>query len=367
MVVDDLDDTPNCYRFGVFIDHELVATVRIHHITKAEPYGPIMRTFDDVLRPRLQRGESFINPTMLASEPHYRSPLRALPYLTLRLGLVASVHFDATSCIGVVRDEHTAFYRRVFGAVQVGQPRAYPPFNVPVVFYDADCATNRRASSGAFRSSNRRRWSSACCLPSRPRESFRRSPSCRPRNTTATPPRVRRPSQALPLPSHSNDGVARRDAAGIMAATTANRRDGRSMHMVATAFAGDMDTFPKYLLRNAERLGDRPAMRHKDFGIWQSWTWRAAARRGPQVRARASGAGSRQRRPHRRHRRQPPASLLDICGSAIARRRSGAGLCRRGRRRDGLCARPCRRAFRSGAGPGAGRQDKVVRRRKFPL
>jgi long-chain acyl-CoA synthetase len=46
------------------------------------------------------------------------------------------------------------------------------------------------------------------------------------------------------------------------------------MRMVATALAGDMNTFPKYLLRNAERLGDRPAMRHKDFGIWQSWTWR---------------------------------------------------------------------------------------------
>lgn len=43
--------------------------------------------------------------------------------------------------------------------------------------------------------------------------------------------------------------------------------------MVASALAGDMDTFPKYLLRNAERLGDRPAMRHKDFGIWQSWSW----------------------------------------------------------------------------------------------
>ena len=43
--------------------------------------------------------------------------------------------------------------------------------------------------------------------------------------------------------------------------------------MIATASAGDMDTFPKYLLRNAERLGDRPAMRHKDYGIWQSWTW----------------------------------------------------------------------------------------------
>jgi long-chain acyl-CoA synthetase len=35
-----------------------------------------------------------------------------------------------------------------------------------------------------------------------------------------------------------------------------------------------LDTFPKYLLLNAERFRDRPAMRHKDRGIWQSWTWR---------------------------------------------------------------------------------------------
>ncbi|MFU0506967.1 AMP-binding protein [Pseudaminobacter sp. NGMCC 1.201702] len=45
--------------------------------------------------------------------------------------------------------------------------------------------------------------------------------------------------------------------------------------MLATAPAADMtlDTFPKYLLFNAQRFGDRPAMRHKDYGIWQSWTW----------------------------------------------------------------------------------------------
>jgi long-chain acyl-CoA synthetase len=29
--------------------------------------------------------------------------------------------------------------------------------------------------------------------------------------------------------------------------------------------AAELDTFPKYLLLNAERFGDRPAMRHKDF------------------------------------------------------------------------------------------------------
>jgi long-chain acyl-CoA synthetase len=35
------------------------------------------------------------------------------------------------------------------------------------------------------------------------------------------------------------------------------------------------DTFPKLLLRNAERFGDRKvAMREKELGIWQSFTWR---------------------------------------------------------------------------------------------
>ena len=35
------------------------------------------------------------------------------------------------------------------------------------------------------------------------------------------------------------------------------------------------DTFPKLLARNAERFGDRKiAMREKEFGIWQEFTWR---------------------------------------------------------------------------------------------
>jgi long-chain acyl-CoA synthetase len=33
------------------------------------------------------------------------------------------------------------------------------------------------------------------------------------------------------------------------------------------------DTFPKLLLVNAVQRGNRPAMREKEFGIWQTWTW----------------------------------------------------------------------------------------------
>ena len=34
-----------------------------------------------------------------------------------------------------------------------------------------------------------------------------------------------------------------------------------------------LDTLPKLLLHNAAVRGERPAIRHKDFGIWQTWTW----------------------------------------------------------------------------------------------
>jgi long-chain acyl-CoA synthetase len=42
---------------------------------------------------------------------------------------------------------------------------------------------------------------------------------------------------------------------------------------VASEITAPADTFPKLLVRNARLFGDRPALRHKDLGIWQTWTW----------------------------------------------------------------------------------------------
>jgi len=52
------------------------------------------------------------------------------------------------------------------------------------------------------------------------------------------------------------------------------------------ASGGSFDTLPKLLLRNAARFGTRPAFRHKDLGIWQTWTWAQVAE---VVRAYAAG------------------------------------------------------------------------------
>jgi long-chain acyl-CoA synthetase len=50
------------------------------------------------------------------------------------------------------------------------------------------------------------------------------------------------------------------------------RPKGRMRHVAQNA-AAPADTFPKLLIRNANIYGSRPAMRHKDYGIWQTWTW----------------------------------------------------------------------------------------------
>src|SRR3990172_395045 len=36
----------------------------------------------------------------------------------------------------------------------------------------------------------------------------------------------------------------------------------------------DQDTYPKLLLKNYRSFGDRVALRRKDRGIWQSYTWK---------------------------------------------------------------------------------------------
>lgn len=142
-LVDHLDEAPNCYSFAVFLDGELVSTVRLHHLHRDMPAGPIMTVFGDRLMPRLTAGETFIDPSRLAIDPDISSSTnRALPYVTLRLAIMAISWFDTTSCVSMIRSEHAAFYNRVFGSSQVGSPRLYPPFTMPIYLYESRASEN---------------------------------------------------------------------------------------------------------------------------------------------------------------------------------------------------------------------------------
>ena len=115
------------------------------------------------------------------------------------------------------------------------------------------------------------------------------------------------------------------------------------------------DTFPQLLLEHARLRPDRPAMREKDYGIWQSWSWAEieAEVRGAGVRARGAGFGRGDKlaiigdnRPR----------LYWAMRGAGAGRRAGAALPGRDRRGDGLRPRTMPRCASRGRRPGAGRQ-----------
>lgn len=150
MIHDALDETPNCYRYGIFLDDELVSTVRLHHMTRDEPYAPTMSVFGDVIQPRLDQGESFIDPSRLAVDPSIGSAMRALPYITLRLAVIANTYFDTTSCLCMIRDEHQTFYQRVFASEAVAGPRPYSSVNVLAILYESNIARNMTSLVNRF-------------------------------------------------------------------------------------------------------------------------------------------------------------------------------------------------------------------------
>jgi hypothetical protein len=137
IVVDDLDHAPNAMSFGVYIDGQLVSSVRLHHLSSEQRRSPSMSVYPDVLGPLVDRGETFIDPSRFTADYEASLAYPVLPFLTLRIAVMASVHFDADCCLALVRPEHTAFYRRVFGSEEMCGVREYPGLTFPVKLFGA--------------------------------------------------------------------------------------------------------------------------------------------------------------------------------------------------------------------------------------
>jgi hypothetical protein len=142
MVVDDLDGAPNAFCYGIHIDGELVSSIRIHHLSSEHRGSPSMKTHPEILDPLLDRGHHFVDPSRFTADYEASLAYPALPFLTLRIAVMATDYFNTTGCLALVRREHAAFYRRVFGSVELGEARTYPGLAFPVVLYNSDSAIN---------------------------------------------------------------------------------------------------------------------------------------------------------------------------------------------------------------------------------
>jgi hypothetical protein len=137
-IYDPYDDAPNAWTFGIYIDGELCSSVRLHILTPEWRMSHTTELFGDVLHPRLDQGEVFVDPSRLAADPEKAGRFPELPYLTVRLGYMACEYFNADTGLALVRAEHQAFYRRVFLQHAIAEPRPIPIISQKVAVMACD-------------------------------------------------------------------------------------------------------------------------------------------------------------------------------------------------------------------------------------
>jgi hypothetical protein len=122
---DDLDEAPNCVVLGVYLDNQLVASMRSHRVTRGAP-SPAMQIYEDCLAPYLDRGLVISDPTRFVVDLEVSKEHPFVTYATARIGWLTSRFFGASFGIATVRIEHRAFYKRLLGFNPIAGPRRYP-------------------------------------------------------------------------------------------------------------------------------------------------------------------------------------------------------------------------------------------------
>jgi hypothetical protein len=142
-VIDQYEDAPNAWTFGVYFHGELYSSIRVSVLTSEWRMSPSVELFGDVLHPELDKGRIIIDSTRFVADPEKARNFPELPYVTVRLGSMAGVHFNADYGLAIVRPEHQAFYRRVFLHETWCEPRSYPGLVKPVGLMAAHLPTVR--------------------------------------------------------------------------------------------------------------------------------------------------------------------------------------------------------------------------------
>ena len=138
-VRDEFEDLPNAYCYGVYIDGRLVSSLRLHHMTRGHKLSPSYSVFGDVLDPLLEAGHTIIDPGRFTADFEASLAYPALPFLTLRIAVMATWHFRVKYCLSTVRPQHVAFYRRVFNSTQLAAARYYHGLSFPMEMWACDC------------------------------------------------------------------------------------------------------------------------------------------------------------------------------------------------------------------------------------
>ena len=131
LMADPFDETENCVHVAVEMGGRILASVRLHLVSKLSLASPTLEVFPGLMD-NLKRGQTLLDPTRFVTDPTARKRRVPLHFLALRIPFLAAMFYDIDLALAPVRSEHTAFYRRYLGYEFAMKPRSYPGLEKPV-------------------------------------------------------------------------------------------------------------------------------------------------------------------------------------------------------------------------------------------
>lgn len=137
LMTDPFDEALNCVHVAVELDGDLLASVRLHLVSKLSPISPTLEVFPE-LKKRVGRGETILDPTRFVVSSSARKNRIPLHFLVLRAPFLAAMFYEVDLVLAPVRSEHTAFYQRYLGYKPEFNPRDYPGLRSPIQLLTAN-------------------------------------------------------------------------------------------------------------------------------------------------------------------------------------------------------------------------------------
>jgi hypothetical protein len=131
-VSDCYDDGANVHHLALYVDGELASALRLHIGSAQNPDFPALAVFPAYQRTELESGTVYIGTSHVVADEQSARRYRQLPYLTLRLSVLAAEHFGASECLIAASNEQRVFYERAFTYQTIGEPRPCPPLLRPM-------------------------------------------------------------------------------------------------------------------------------------------------------------------------------------------------------------------------------------------
>jgi N-acyl-L-homoserine lactone synthetase len=129
---DRFDELDNAYVFALYLEGEIVSSIRLNISTPECPELPALGVFSDILGPEIEAGRILIDPTRFVVAPRFARAFPKISYATVRVAWMACEYFQADWLLATVRVEHQAFYKRMFGHRPMSEARTYPTLKKPI-------------------------------------------------------------------------------------------------------------------------------------------------------------------------------------------------------------------------------------------